>query len=143
MAHSLKKVSLLDDGPSLAPEGSPINLSQLSRVDKRKKKLFDSEEECERVKKVSSPVGFSFLRNATPPQNLIPPSSLKDDDDDIVFADLKLHRRKMNVKKRKVLTEMQNELMMLLQSAKFGLAINSEEENWAEAADLSAPSPAQ
>lgn len=39
------------------------------------------------------------------------------DEDDLVLADLKVQRKKLNVKKHKVLSEIQNELLVLLQPA--------------------------
>lgn len=39
------------------------------------------------------------------------------EDDDVVLADLRNHRKKLHVKNPKVLTEMKNELLVLLQSA--------------------------
>lgn len=64
------------------------------------------------------------------------------DADDVILADLKLQRKKLNVKKHKVLTAMQTELLVLLQSAESKLVENPEDSKWAEAADLSVPSPA-
>lgn len=117
-----------------------IRLFQASGVDKGKRILVDAWEDSPRLKKVTSPVDFSFV--STNESSPVQGSLSLVDEDDVVLADLKLQRKKLNIKKHKVLTEMQNELLVLLQSADSDFVANSEDAKWAEAAELSLLSPA-
>lgn len=80
-------------------------------------------------KKLSSPVGISFTESMDSNHCLVPPPSLDALDDDVVLVDLKLQQKKLNVKKHRVLTEMQNELMVLIQSAESELDKNLDDGN--------------
>lgn len=118
----------------------PVTLSHFSGKDKGKRKLLEAWENNPRSKKVRSPEGFSNALYGASPINQ---SCLSlEDDDDVVLANLKLQRKKVHVKKHKVLTAMQNNLIALPQSAASDVVGNLEDPKWAEAADVSAPSPA-
>ncbi|KAB1212384.1 hypothetical protein CJ030_MR5G020709 [Morella rubra] len=100
----------------ISPVGHVVTGASLDRnTGKGKRKLCSGWDDDPCEKRMGSPANFSSIHNVVP-------TTTNDDpalgEDDMVLADLKTQWKKLNVKKHKVLTEMKNELLVLLQSAK-------------------------
>ncbi|KAB1226574.1 hypothetical protein CJ030_MR1G016576 [Morella rubra] len=83
-------------------------------IGKGKQKLRSGLDDDPHEKRMGSLATFCFIHNVVPTTTI---DDLALEEEDMVLADLKTQRKKLNVKKHKVLTEMKTELLVLLQLA--------------------------
>lgn len=133
--------------PSPKSEGSVQGMKltvakQGSSLDSHgKRKLLDNWEDSPLGKKMSSSSGSLFSPLSGPPIILEAVHDLFDEDDKML-AELKLQRKKLQVRKHWVISDMKKEFMLLLQAKKSELAkLFPKESKMAEEAGLTMPPP--